>query len=495
MTTIRRAIAFSFIESYLGLALSLVSFFLLARWLTPREVGLFSVTMAVISITQVIRDFGLVNFLIQKDTLSDGHIATAWGLALLLGIVLFAGIQLAAPLIGAFYHDPSLTAMARVVAINFLILPFNSVCLALLRRNMQFHHVMRINLIAAVLSTILTLSLAKIGIGALALALGAVLNNAIVAIGVWRTGAAALLRWPRLEKWREILRFGGPLTAANIINSVSTDINDLVVGKLMGFDAVAMVSRAQGLLNLFQKDFMNAVRNVALPAFSNANRSGATLELNYLASVNNVTVIAWTFYGFAALFPLEVLRLMFGPQWDRAAPLVPLFCLAGAVGATVSLIPTLMLSAGHSKLVASADLILQPLKALVLSLVVYFYHDLRIFALGFLAINMLSVPYFYAFKQRCLPTDFAGLGRRLARNALLTGLCLAPSVAVVASLRIPGQALPYAWFFACVVATCTAWPLLLWVFHHPLYLEAVAVIKPRLARPAHEQNAMKSPKL
>lgn len=484
MTTVRRAIVFSFLESYLGVVINLVSFVLLARLLTPKQVGLFSVAMAIISITQVIRDFGLVNFLIQKKELTDEHIATAWALALMFGAGLFTLVQLAAPFIGRFYNDASLTDIARLVAVNFLILPFNSICLALLRRAMNFQVVMRINLSAAFLSTAATLTLAWLGVGAFSLALGAVINNGIVAIGIVLVGAAKRLRAPRLAHWREILGFGGPLTVANVITSAAMDINDLAVGKILGFQSVAIISRAQGLMNLFHRDFMVAVRNVAYPAFSQANRDGESMDGKFIASVTNVTAIGWTFYGFASLFPLEVLRLMFGPQWDQSAPLVPLFCLAGSASALVNLVPTIMLAGGNSRLVATAELIMQPCRAIALCLVTYFYRDLGAFALAFLAVALISVPYFYGFKQRCIPTRFRLLLSKLLGNLLLTALSLAPALLVIALFRVPGQALALPLFFLSAGLTCLAWPLFLWLLKHPLYVEVMAVLQARRAKQA-----------
>lgn len=483
MTTLRRAIVFSFLESYLGIALNLVSFVVLARLLTPAQVGLFSVALAIISVTQVIRDFGLVSFLIQKKDLMVDHISTAWGMALILGGSLFMAVELGAPFIGAFYNDPSLTDIARIVAINFIILPLNSVCLALLRREMNFKTVMRLNLSGAFLSTLATIGMAWAGMGAYALAIGAVLNNAIIAAGLLLVGAAGRLVWPTLRTWREILKFGGPVTFANVITSITMDVNDLAVGKIMGFHAVATVSRAQGLMNLFHRDFMNAVRNVAYPAFSKSHRDEEDVDGKYIASVTNVTAIAWTFYGFAGLFPLEVLRLMFGPQWDMSAPLVPLFCIAGAASAVVSLIPTALLATGNSVQVATGELIIQPIRAATLCALIFYYRDLQLFAAGYMGVMLLSVPYWFIIKQRCLPTDFRELGRGLARNLVLAAVSLAPAAAVVLILRPAGQALPYPLFFGCAFATCAAWGLSLWAVRHPLYLELLSILATRFKSP------------
>jgi lipopolysaccharide exporter len=471
MSAVRKALVFSFLESYFGLALNIVSFTLLARLLTPQQIGVYSVALAIISVMQVIRDFGLVNFLIQKKELTKDYISTAWGLSLLLGGTLFLLVQLGAPMLGRFYSDDTITTIAHIVAFNFLLLPLNSVCLALLKRDMKFQMVMRINMAAAAVGTLGTLLLAWLGWGALSLAIGSIANSVTVAISILLIGAATHLGIPSLSRVREILTFGGQLTAANIITSISMDVNDLAVGKILGFNAVAMISRGQGLMNLFHRDFMSAVRNVAFPAFAQANRNGQPMEEKYITAVTAVTALAWPFYGFMSLFPLDVIRIMFGTQWDAAAALVPYFCIAGAFSASINLIQTVMMSLGHANLVSRADFVFQPIRAMALVAVIFYFRELQPFAIMFLAVSALSVPYFYYIKQKSLPSDFLLLGKKLGGNLLLTAVTLLPGVLVQYFFRQGSAPLDIPIFLFCVALTAAAWLGCMILMRHPLYLE------------------------
>jgi lipopolysaccharide exporter len=469
--SVRKAIVFSFLESYFGLVLNIVSFTLLARLLTPQQIGLYSVALAIISVMQLIRDFGLVNFLIQKKELTKDYISTAWGLSLLLGGALFLVVQLGAPLLGRFYSNEMITMIARIVAFNFVLLPLNSVCLALLKRDMKFKMVMRINISAAAISTLATLFLAWLGWGALSLAIGSVVNNATVAICILVVGAAAHLGVPAFSRVREILTFGGQLTAASIVTSISMDINDLAVAKLMGFDAVAMISRGQGLMNLFHRDFMAAVRNVAFPAFAQANRDGHSLEERHIMAVTAVTALAWPFYGFMSLFPLDVIRIMFGTQWDAAAGLVPYFCIAGAFTATIGLVQTLVMALGNANLVSRAEFVFQPIRAIALTAAVFYFRELEKFAMVFLAVSALSAPYFYYIKQKILPNDFPLLRKKLAGNLCLAAASLLPAALVQHFVRQGATPLSIPIFLFCVLLTAISWIAGLVLMRHPLYLE------------------------
>jgi O-antigen/teichoic acid export membrane protein len=317
------------------------------------------------------------------------------------------------------------------------------------------------------------------GVGSASLAWGEIASSLTLALGVSLAGAWGRLARPQLRRWRDILGFGGPVTAANVVTSVSMDINDLAVGKMLSFGQVAIASRAQGLMNLFARDIMGTVRSVAYPAFSKVHREGGALEQRHVQSLAAVSAVAWPFYGFVGLFALEVLRLMFGPQWDASAPLVPIYCAAGAVSVLNSLVPTVMLAAGHSKLVALADLIIQPVKALLLVGVLWWWRALEPLALGFLAMAIVAVPYFYAFKQRCLPSDFRAIARELGRNALLALICLLPSALAAAWLRPAGQALALPVWLGCAALTSLLWLAGLRLLRHPLYGELLALIRRR----------------
>lgn len=308
----------------------------------------------------------------------------------------------------------------RISAMNFLVLPFCSISVALLRREMLFKSLVTVTLTSAVVGFGTTISLALLGYGANSMAIGSVAANIATGIGAWLARSDRKLLLPSFSEWRVLLEFGGQSAAANVVTSISMDINDLFLGKILGFSSVAMISRAQGLMNIFHRDLMSAIRNVAYPAFAKAHRDGEQLESNYIASVSAVTVLAWPFYGFTALFSLELLRLMFGPQWDQASPLVPIFCLAGAFAASSTLISSAIMATGRIDLITKTELIFQPLRAALVISSAIFYKSLLACAIAYLVSFIFWVPLMYSFKSRCIPNNFRALSENLLKSAKVT---------------------------------------------------------------------------
>lgn len=472
MSSVRRALAFSFAERYLLLVIALGSNMAIARMLTPEAIGIFSVSLAVIGIAQVMRDFGVANYLIQERDLSDAHIRTAFGITLVLGGSAFVALFLAAPLISRFYAEPAMVATLRICALNFLALPSCTVSLALLRRELAFKRLAMINLLAAAIGAALSIGLAYLGLGVISLAIGSVAVNVTTGAGAWWVRRDRRLLLPSFSEWRRLLNFGAQSTVAGVVTTVSMDINDLAVGKIMGFEPVAILSRAQGLMNLFHRDLMSAIRNVSYPAFAQANRDRSELEPMYITSVAHVTALAWPFYGFASLYALEILRLLFGPQWDAAAPLVPVFCLAGALAATSSLIASIILAVGRVDLVTWVELVFQPFRAALIVIAALVFKSMMACAIALVLAFLIHLPLLYVVKGKCLPNDYRSLFRRLAASiaVALVALIIPATIAIDAGLQ-RSQAVAPVVFLLAALSCAFSWALALILLRHPLAMD------------------------
>jgi lipopolysaccharide exporter len=469
MTSVRRALALSFAERYILIAIALLGNILVARLLTPKEIGIYSVSLAVIGVAQVLRDFGIGSFLIQEKNLTEAHIRTAFGFTLLIGGSLFFVVYLTAPFTGSFYGESQMAQTMRISALNFLILPFCSISLTLLRRVMAFKQLVTVSLAAATVGFATTTSLAYAGFGPNSMAIGAVVGNISTGIGAWFARTDRKFLMPSLSEWRALLNFGGQSALSSVVTTIAMDINDLALGKILGFAPVAMISRAQGLMNLFHRDMMIAIKGVAFPAFAKAHREGESLEERYIASVTAVTVIAWPFYGFASLYALELLRLLFGPQWDEAASLVPLFCLAGASLSTSSLITGAMMAVGRIDLVTKLELLFQPLRAVLIIAIAMIFQSLFACAMAFLIAFMLYTPFAYMFKARCIPNDYQSLLSNLWLSAKVTlaSLALPAGLAIHVGLDRSAPA-NLSVLISAAILCGVSWLVALVIFKHPV---------------------------
>lgn len=474
MPSVYRSLAFSFLDKFSLIGIALISYVLIARLLTPEEIGIYSVAAALIAIGQVVREFGVGNFLIQEKNLTEGHIRTAFGVSLLIGGTLFLAVSIGAPLVGDFYKDQRMTWIVRIIALNFLVMPFCSISLALLRRDMRFGRITSVNIVATVVGTVATLGLAFAELGPQSLAWGAIATNVVTGLGAWFARKEHKLLSPTLSEWRKVLTFGSQSAGAGIVTSIAMGMNDLVVGRVLGFAPTAILSRANGLVAIFNQQFMDAARSVALPAFARAHRDNQPLEPIYVASVTAVTAVAWPFYGFVALHATDILRIMFGPQWDESAPLVRILCIGGALASTWNLALTLAIAIGKNATAAKADLIVQPLRAASMVASVLLFKTLEAAAWTTVLVNTLLTPYFLTIKNSLLTTDVIGMQKGLAASLKLSLVSILIPM-ILFSFIFPGDSLGILRTITEALVSLVIWILSVFWLNHPLSHDRVTL--------------------
>ena len=72
--SIRKSLVYSYLDRYASLVVSIVSSMVIARVLTPEDIGVFSVTMVLISFVATVRDLGAGQYLIQEKELTTDRI-------------------------------------------------------------------------------------------------------------------------------------------------------------------------------------------------------------------------------------------------------------------------------------------------------------------------------------------------------------------------------------------------------------------------------------
>jgi O-antigen/teichoic acid export membrane protein len=456
------------------ISVQLISFFVLARLLTPNDIGLISVAMAFIGIAHMIRDFGLNTYMIQERELTHERICTAFTITLIISLVLFALMQLIAGPLAVFFSDDRMSWATRMLAINFLLIPFNSTTMSCLRRDMRFDILAMINVPASLVGATVAVTLAALGYGYQSLVWSAVASVATGTLGGAIYRRREFFLRPTLCEWHRVFGFGSRATFVNVFADMSSRVIEISLGRMLGFTAVGYLSRAQGVMLLFQRDLMEAINNVAFPAFARTRREGGDLESAYRRTVTAVTALAWPFYGFFALFPHESLRVLFGPQWDTSAPLVPLYCAVGAVGATIGMFYSILNSVGRVDLITRAEIICQVVRlSLILGAAVVF-RDLLAVAVATLLAGLVNLPIQYWFKGKALPTVWPELLAALAVSGKLALFSLLAPAAIKLLIvfelwQVPALVV----LLTAVLALASTWILGLRYFDHPILIDPV----------------------
>src|SRR5690606_29432281 len=145
---------------------------------------------------------------------------------------------------------------------------------------------------------------------------GAVVGQVVTVLMLRAVGAPYVLARPGLREWRRVVRFGTYASSATLIAELGNQAPDLILGRMLGFGAVAYLSRANGLIKILRTGVQRGIMPVALPAFSRHLHQGHDLRPYYCQAVLFLTAIAWPFFAVLAVLAEPLIQFLYGHQWD-----------------------------------------------------------------------------------------------------------------------------------------------------------------------------------
>jgi O-antigen/teichoic acid export membrane protein len=465
MTGVRTSLALSFGQEATTSVIGLASIMILARLLTPKDIGVFSIAAAVIALAHPLRDFGVGGYLIQEKDLTTERIQAAFAVTLLTSWLVAALIALGAVPIAHFYNEPGLTTVLWVLTLSLLAIPLAAPRLALLRRDMAFPALFRINVGAATVGPIVSVTTAASGFGPISLALGSVaVNVTTVALTFWNCPRRIPVGTGS-QSWGRVFDFGIRSSATSLVTQMGMSAADLIIGRALGFTALGLYSRAIGLIRLFNQQVMGSVFSVALPAFAALIRTREDARAAYLRACSLITGIAWPFFAFLGLMAYPIVRAMFGDQWDEAVPPARILAAGGLVFHTLPLAGPVLLSVGRVDLMLRGEVMIQAGR--ILFIVLGALHSLEAVCVAQVGSFVLYVFIYCRGMLPLLDTSFGEVLRANLCSAVLTGLTMIGPVLVAFGLGLEPER-PWLSLLMAAGLGAFGWVTGLFALRHPL---------------------------
>lgn len=476
---IRKALGINAASQLIIFVVSFSSIIVISRLLTPEEIGIFSVSVSILAFAHIFREFGVGQFLIQADQVTHDRLRAAFTVTLSISWLISGALVLASSPIAAFYGNTGIADVLRLIAVNFVILPFGAPLISLLRRDMAFDKIAIVNISNAVVGTAGTISAALLGESYLSMAWGAVAGNVsnVLLLNLMRPGQIFML--PSLKGVPEVLRFGSLSSASSIITELGASAPDLILGRTLGFAPVAYYSRANGLRTMALGQIITLVRGVYLPSFAKDVREGRDPAQLYCRAMNYMAAFSAPALAVLAVLAEPLILFLFGSQWVEAAPLATLICVFAIMTTPTSLASTSLVACGRVGLLLQTQVIIQSSKVLILLSSIWLPLDQVVLALGF---AYLIESYVLL---RSLRTAFQLRIRTLFENIrtayALTLLSIVGPISVLLVQHLLSWAPPLILTLALSgLLAIAGWLLGISLLSHPLKLEIVRIASRRI---------------
>lgn len=473
----RRALGFSFLDRYAALVLSIGSSMVIARLLTPAEIGVFSVTMVFLFALNALRDMGAGQYLIQERELAPTRLRAAWTVSLGTGLTAAVLVAALAVPVSRFYGDARMAPIMGLIAVNFAINPFGSLTYAWLMREMRFEALASMRFLSGLVGAAVSVGLAWADHGPISLAWGnlaTTLTNALVAAWHRPVGFPLL---PGFVQLRPVVAKGSRFSGSGLIVGLSSAAPELVLGKLQSLEAAALFSRGNGLAAMFQKLVLDATQVVAVPMFAKEARARGDVSQSFLRSVSYVTVLGWSFFSGLALLAHPAVLLLYGDQWGGAVAATRWISVSFMLALPAAMCSSVLLGLGEAALILRATLAVTSVQVAA-TLAGAWWKGLEGVAMASLVTSGATLVIWLGATRRIVGFSWGQLAATLGPSALAAAITSAAPLACAAWLGLRPASAATA-LLATAASGGALFLLALRITRHPLGHELVRLLPAR----------------
>ena len=452
----------------------------IARLLSPIEVGINAIAVAGLGVVQIIATMGLAGYIIRDTDLQPATLDLTFSvngvLAVILSALLLVLSMASKPLLG----DVRAGAVLRILALTPLINVFAFRASAMLQREMRFKAFGLITAGMTIVSTLLTVGLAWVGQSYMSAAYGGVGGAIFGAIAFNLVAPQHASLRITFQGWRAVAQFGLQIMSISGLATLATRLSDLILGRVLGIAALGIYSRASMTSSMIFENVYGTTTRVAFTKLARDYRETGELRPTFLRAIGLILAFMWPLeIGLAILSP-PAIYLFYGEKWLGAALPLSLLLIAQAVVLSYGMNWELFVLRNETAKQSRLEFIRTLCGFAIFTIGCQF--GLAGAALG--KVGDASTGYFlYRNHVRNL-AELRGneLGIVFARSALLTVIATAPALILMIAYRWdPRTPLPLV--TGAVMSGMMLWLIALVAMRHPLAEEGARVaarIHPRL---------------
>lgn len=321
-------VVWSAIERYSLQGVQFILTLVMARLLTPHDYGLIGMLAIFMGVSQVFIDGGFSNALIRSKKRTEEDYCTVFYINLVISIIIYCILFVSAPLIEDYFHQPLLKEITRIYSLNLILNSLVAVNKVQLTVNVDFKTLSKISLTAALISGIIGIIFAYLGIGVWALVVQMLLNAVFnVVLSIY------YVRWfPRekfsMESFHCLFGYGSKLLLASLLHSVYVNLYNLVIGKRYSSADLGLYTRAQQFAYFAGSNVSDVLQRVSFPILSELQDDDNRLISAYRKYIGLAT---W------ALFPVllglcgmakPLITAILTEKWLECVPYMQILCFS-----------------------------------------------------------------------------------------------------------------------------------------------------------------------
>lgn len=302
---------------------------LLGKLLGPVAFGLVGMTDVLVLFFNIFMEMGFETAVVQQRKLNDQSLSSLFWLNISLGLLLAVVGLLISPLLAVFYQEARVQLIFSVLCLTFILQSFSIIQRGLLIRQMDFRALAVIDMLSSLLASFLAIGVALQGGSYWSLVVLQLGRHLFTAVGYWYHSS-----WrPRLvfdlTDSLASIKFSGNVLLFNILNFVATRSDLILIGRLLGTEALGFYVMAQRLVFAPLGQILNIISATLLPVLAAVQHNPAQVGRLYTKVMSTVFTAVAPFFVLVILLASVLVPFQLGVEWLPLVPLLIIWSLGG----------------------------------------------------------------------------------------------------------------------------------------------------------------------
>lgn len=301
----------------------------LARLLLPEEFGLLGMALVFTTMGMFFCHLKLSLACVVTDGVGEEHYSTVFWTSLVCSSLVYGVFWLGAPWIAAFYGEPKLVGVVRMLSLVFPLETLLLVPYTILVKNMRFRLVTQIQIGCSLVVGLGTIFLAWRGYGVWALVLQLVLESATCFICYslatrWRP--RVLWQWTTL---RSLFRISLNALGNGLMEHWGKCLDNLLIGRFLGAHPLGIYTRSYSLMFMPAKVVSPSFAGLLEPLLTRLRGDYERAGRYYLRSLSMVSLLVMPPMLLLMAGTEDFVLGVFGETWAEMIPVLRVLCILG----------------------------------------------------------------------------------------------------------------------------------------------------------------------
>lgn len=329
----------------------------LARIFNPIQFGLFGIASIVLALIEILTDTGINVFLVQAEGNAKKYLNTAWVVSIIRGLIIGVVIFSLSWFVVSFFENTQALGLVMLISIVPVIRGFINPSVALFQKNLEFNKEFYYKFVVFLADSIVSIVFALVTKNIYSLLVGLIFSAFVEVIFSFMYVSPRPKLSFNKNQLSLIFHKGKWVTAAGIFNYLFTNLDSIVVGKLLGTYSLGLYQMTYKIAVNPLMELSDVISRVTFPVYVKISGAKDRIRKAFFKSFVAIFLVSVPIGLIGFFYTDLIVNILLGDKWLKAIPIFKILIIFGLVKTMSGYISSLFLGFHKQKYITAVTFV------------------------------------------------------------------------------------------------------------------------------------------